>query len=149
VDSVTETIPSVPADSSFTNAAKMLLMGCHPKHNTIIVECKPMTVPRNLYNFLQIVYQKYPDEPFWIDALCIKQDSTVERNHQVSRMGEMCSNAKQVLAWIGPCDSGVNSLDVLPSKILVSEHCNEVEKMLVSQGDRREKSLPYSYSRFS
>lgn len=37
----------------------------------------------------------------WIDALCIDQDNTLERNHQVQRMGHIYSQAKQVLTWLG------------------------------------------------
>ena len=44
---------------------------------------------RNVFEFL------------WIDALCIDQASTVEKNHQVQRMGHIYSRAEQVIAWLG------------------------------------------------
>jgi hypothetical protein len=37
----------------------------------------------------------------WIDALCIKQDNVLERNHQVQKMGQIFSNAELVIAWLG------------------------------------------------
>jgi Heterokaryon incompatibility protein (HET) len=37
----------------------------------------------------------------WIDALCINQHDVAERNYQVSRMGQIYSEAKMVHAWLG------------------------------------------------
>lgn len=44
-------------------------------------------------------------EWLWIDALCINQSDTSERNEQVFRMGEIFRNAALVVAWIEPCYS--------------------------------------------
>jgi hypothetical protein len=38
----------------------------------------------------------------WVDAICIDQDNDEERNHQVSKMQRIYSNAKLVLVWLGP-----------------------------------------------
>lgn len=38
----------------------------------------------------------------WIDQLCINQQDTTERGHQVSLMGEIFGAAQRVLAWLGP-----------------------------------------------
>jgi hypothetical protein len=40
-------------------------------------------------------------EYFWIDSICIDQDSITERNHQVGMMGQIFSNAEFVIAWLG------------------------------------------------
>jgi len=37
----------------------------------------------------------------WIDAICINQESSVERNAQVQIMGEIYSKAQNVLIWLG------------------------------------------------
>jgi hypothetical protein len=37
----------------------------------------------------------------WIDALCIDQLNTVERNHQVLLMGRIYKTAAEVFAWLG------------------------------------------------
>ncbi|KAK9415912.1 putative Heterokaryon incompatibility domain-containing protein [Seiridium unicorne] len=49
-------------------------------------------------------YLRYTDRPrtMWIDAICINQDDTEERNKQVHRMGEIFSLAHRVVAWLGP-----------------------------------------------
>ncbi|TVY15911.1 Heterokaryon incompatibility protein 6, OR allele [Lachnellula arida] len=38
----------------------------------------------------------------WIDALCVNQFDTAERNHQVRLMAQIYRNAKEVLVWLGP-----------------------------------------------
>jgi hypothetical protein len=85
---------------------------------TIILNGLPFLIRKNLWGFLhqrrkdqrQSGIRQVPDEQhrsgatasyLWVDALCIKQDSTVERNHQVARMGQIYSNATSVIAWLG------------------------------------------------
>jgi hypothetical protein len=41
---------------------------------------------------------------FWIDALCINQDDMLERNHQVSMMKSIYTNADRVITWLGRGD---------------------------------------------
>jgi hypothetical protein len=43
---------------------------------------------------------------FWIDALCINQQDTIERNHQVKRMKHIYSVARAVVVWLGPASEG-------------------------------------------
>lgn len=40
----------------------------------------------------------------WIDAICINQATTLEKNHQVSMMGMIYSQAECVIVWLGNCD---------------------------------------------
>ncbi|KAJ3575182.1 hypothetical protein NPX13_g4120 [Xylaria arbuscula] len=63
-----------------------------------------------------------PDEPrvMWIDAICINQVDIVERNRQVKRMGDIYSQASQVIVWLGPgSDSADRAIEVL--KLIGSE----------------------------
>ena len=54
-------------------------------------------VQENLY------YQRLNDHTrtLWIDAICINQADTLERNQQVAQMGSIYSLASRVVAWIG------------------------------------------------
>lgn len=38
---------------------------------------------------------------FWIDAICIDQSNTLERNHQVQMMSEIYKSAQFVMIWLG------------------------------------------------
>ncbi|KAH7385518.1 heterokaryon incompatibility protein-domain-containing protein [Phaeosphaeria sp. MPI-PUGE-AT-0046c] len=58
-------------------------------------------VGQNLHAFLSIARQTLYNTYLWIDALCIDQSSTSERNHQVQQMGRIYSNAESVLVWLG------------------------------------------------
>jgi hypothetical protein len=37
----------------------------------------------------------------WIDTICINQNDTIERNHQVSHMRRIYGPAREVLIWVG------------------------------------------------
>lgn len=67
----------------------------------IFVNGKPFTVRENLWNFLNQARKEEKNCPFWIDAICIDQDSNPERTHQVSMMGKIYSEAQLVLVWLG------------------------------------------------
>ena len=61
-------------------------------------------VRNNLWQAL--IHLRLPDTTriLWIDALCINQNDTNERNHQVSQMGRIYQNAYRVVAWLGVDD---------------------------------------------
>jgi hypothetical protein len=64
-------------------------------------------VRQNLWDFLNgMAYVKCN---LWIDALCIDQNDTTERNHQVQQMGWIYSNAARVIVWMGN-DANIASL---------------------------------------
>ncbi|KAJ8107573.1 hypothetical protein OPT61_g8773 [Boeremia exigua] len=60
------------------------------------------SVGPNLFSFLD-VFRRRPDtlKYLWIDAICIAQGDVLERNHQVSQMGEIYSVAQIVYIWLG------------------------------------------------
>ncbi|CZR53667.1 uncharacterized protein PAC_03547 [Phialocephala subalpina] len=41
------------------------------------------------------------ESPLWIDAICINQDDKAEKARQIPLMGEIYSQARQVLVWLG------------------------------------------------
>ncbi|PVH74625.1 HET-domain-containing protein, partial [Cadophora sp. DSE1049] len=51
-------------------------------------------------------YLQLDDQPriLWIDALCINQTDTEERNYQVSRMDYIYHSASRCIAWIGKAE---------------------------------------------
>jgi len=63
---------------------------------------KPFHVQPNLFAGLKAIRKADTEIIIWIDALCINQLADGERNHQVSLMGSIYGNAKEVLAWVGP-----------------------------------------------
>jgi hypothetical protein len=53
---------------------------------------------------------------FWIDQICIQQYDTIERNHQVRRMGQIYQGASEVLIWLGTSDIGDDGKPIVSSK---------------------------------
>ncbi|KAF4459783.1 ankyrin repeat and SAM domain containing 6 [Fusarium albosuccineum] len=61
---------------------------------------------------------RYEDESrvLWIDAICINQKDSNERNLQVKRMGSIYSFARRVIVWLGPeGDDSTHALSTLQS----------------------------------
>jgi hypothetical protein len=68
---------------------------------SIRINGKIAHVGKNLHSFLYHARQTLFFNHFWIDALCIDQSNTAERNQQVQQMGEVYSLAQTVLVWMG------------------------------------------------
>ncbi|KAF2447317.1 HET-domain-containing protein [Karstenula rhodostoma CBS 690.94] len=72
-----------------------------PEDHRILVNEHIFQVRKNLFEFLELATEVYPDEPLWIDALCISHINTQEKSHQVQRMGTIYENATEVVVWLG------------------------------------------------
>lgn len=64
------------------------------------------TIRQNLYDFLYLGstehrWSQVTQRMYWIDALCINQRDTSERNHQVAQMGNIYAGARRVHIWLG------------------------------------------------
>jgi hypothetical protein len=69
---------------------------------TIAVDGQDLSVGENLWLALKQLRLGASRRTIWIDAICINQADTTERNHQVSQMSNIYSCAEQVLVWLGP-----------------------------------------------
>lgn len=96
--------------------ANALFMGIEPRYKAlsycwgserdsqdIIVNGQRLFVRRNLVSFLEAIRDSGEDNDtsFWVDELCIDQRNTDERNHQVSLMSSIYSQAAVVYTWLG------------------------------------------------
>lgn len=86
-----------------------------PSHH-VLVNKKLMPVGENLHSAMHVLRNKSQiqftgdaereadliNRHFWIDAICINQDDDDERSHQVNLMARIFSQAKCVIAWLGP-----------------------------------------------
>lgn len=89
---------------------------------TLLVDGKRLSVNKNLHDFLTTVRTFTYREPgqlrkshlrddIWIDAICIDQTLTSEKNHQVRQMGKIYSNARKVIMWLGRAKHSGRLLD--------------------------------------
>jgi hypothetical protein len=79
-------------------------------NNTVPIICcdRILSITASLADALRTIRSRSPKAPqrLWADAICINQQSSEEKNHQVKRMGQVYENARQVLAWLGPDEDG-------------------------------------------
>ncbi|KAF8853878.1 HET-domain-containing protein, partial [Acephala macrosclerotiorum] len=60
-----------------------------------------MPIGTNLWEALYYLAPTCGARVLWIDAICINQESDVERNHQVAQMGRIYSTTETVVVWLG------------------------------------------------
>ncbi|KAI9766382.1 MAG: hypothetical protein M1839_004914 [Geoglossum umbratile] len=61
-----------------------------------------LSVTPNCLSALQTLRFRFKPRKLWVDAICIDQTSTAEKNQQVPLMAEIYGKAKQVLVWLNP-----------------------------------------------
>ncbi|CZR64315.1 uncharacterized protein PAC_14213 [Phialocephala subalpina] len=69
---------------------------------TMTLDGIQIQVRENLWQALCHIRQPQDEVRLWVDAICINQENTTERNQQVSRMGTMYNQAEEVIVWLGP-----------------------------------------------
>ena len=63
-----------------------------------------MAVSEELAWALKYLRDEIESRIIWIDAICIDQNSTDEKNHQVQMMAKIYSHAERVVVWLGMDD---------------------------------------------
>jgi hypothetical protein len=67
----------------------------------ILCHEKSLLVTPNCEAALRQLRQGRDSRLVWIDAICIDQSSILERNQQVTHMGEIYTKARRVAVWLG------------------------------------------------
>lgn len=73
-----------------------------PSHKSerIVIEQAELCITDNLASALCILRSRDRERKIWIDAICINQKNTKERNEQVALMRSVYRNAELVVVWI-------------------------------------------------
>ena len=113
---------------------------------------KALAITQNLAEALW--YLRYEDRPrvLWIDAICVDQNNTAERGHQVLRMADIYRQASRVIIWLGPerDDStlAIQELNSLGSTIEVEWTTKKVKALSGDNfGQWMEEPLPFAEDR--
>ncbi|KAK5654526.1 hypothetical protein OQA88_7155 [Cercophora sp. LCS_1] len=69
-----------------------------------------VSITANLDSALRHIRHEIDHVILWVDAICINQNDTGERNHQVQLMARIYSSAKRVLVWLGPSADGSDNV---------------------------------------
>ncbi|KAF2463949.1 HET-domain-containing protein [Lindgomyces ingoldianus] len=78
--------------------------------SAVIVNGRRLGVTENLELALQYLRSREMDRILWVDAICIDQGNKSERGHQVQQMGNIYSQAEEVIVWLGPATYATNVL---------------------------------------
>lgn len=80
----------------------------------ITLNGESFTVQENVERAIRRLRQRKTPRTVWIDAICINQDDTDERNCQVLLMRDIYSKAQQVCIWLGePTEGGKLAIGLL------------------------------------
>lgn len=104
---------ALSVNDGFEYMAVSYTWGSNEKTYSVEIECKRLPVTSNIYWLLNdLRFVEDESEYFWIDAICIDQedDDNEEKSHQVQMMGEIYSQAKQVIIYLGGADGPNNIL---------------------------------------
>ncbi|KAF2250732.1 HET-domain-containing protein, partial [Trematosphaeria pertusa] len=91
----------VSLDESPSYVALSYVWGRGEENCVVTVDGKVVHVKPNLYAALRRLRAHSREDNIWVDALCIDQACTRERNHQVRIMGQIYSKCREVLVWMG------------------------------------------------
>jgi len=64
--------------------------------------CIKPSVSENLASALNHLRDQNEDLILWVDAICINQNNTMERDSQAQLMGSIYKSCEKVIAWLGP-----------------------------------------------
>ncbi|MCJ1403907.1 hypothetical protein MMC11_007130 [Xylographa trunciseda] len=90
-----------PTDESLCYEAVSYVWGAETPTHEILINGWPVMVRENLWQFLKHTRCSDESAVYWVDALCINQKDTNERNNQVQFMGTIYRAATRVLVWLG------------------------------------------------
>jgi len=96
----------------------------HPEDRaTVRCHGKRLTIPASLLEALKAIRHPTLDEWLWADSICIDQQNTREKNHQVALMGNIYGQASRVTVWLGadPDDIASGAFS-LAKQIALHEH---------------------------
>jgi hypothetical protein len=100
----------------------------------IIINDHSLEVGRNCEYVLRQAFQFAPTGYFWIDAICINQNTqekNEEKNHQVKIMGQIYKTAKEVIVGVGPqADDIITILSFFGDIAGSSKGCHKTRDMI-------------------
>ncbi|CAI0644444.1 unnamed protein product [Colletotrichum noveboracense] len=91
----------IPHDRDDTYEALSYTWGDPTRTQTITINDQKVAVTTNLYDALLHLRDPEKDRILWVDALCINQQDTFERTHQVAKMSVIYQKAWAVVIWLG------------------------------------------------
>ena len=84
-------------------------------------------VRKDLVSALRALRHYHKDRCLWIDAVCIDQSHTEEKNHQVEMMSEIYGKADRVCIWLGdPTESSRLAIGFIKNEVLQLQNFDDL-----------------------
>lgn len=93
---------------------------------TIIIDDATLQIPLNTDRALRRAILWHDSDRIWIDAICIDQKNTEERNQQVALMGHVYSGGTGNIVYLGEPDS-MTTTAIMNIKTLLQEVCQDID----------------------
>ncbi|KAE8451448.1 hypothetical protein EG329_004077 [Mollisiaceae sp. DMI_Dod_QoI] len=93
------------------------MWGSVTDNKPIHISGKDFQVGQNLYHALLQLRHKTEPRLLWVDAICINQENTFERNHHVSHMSIIYAQSHQVIISLGPASECVYAAIALLKRV--------------------------------
>jgi hypothetical protein len=108
-DDVKCTLGVVSLDEKPEFAALSYVWGDASVKKPITVDGETFEVTSNLNDALRALrpQQRRESRTLWVDAICINQVDTEEKNTQIPLMGRLYSDASSVVIWLGPSNANM------------------------------------------
>lgn len=123
--------------------------GTQAAKRSLQVDGKALAIGQNLHEFLRTHTTELSQHHLWADQICIHQESTSERNHQVQFMHMIYRQAEEVLVWLGPSSYAsafaTTTKRNLSGKFLALQANDQVPKMQwdMESSNLSQKLLPF------
>jgi hypothetical protein len=90
--------------SSHPYEALSYVWGSEDKPKSIAVNDQNLHITQNLYTALLRLQDHLCSRVIWIDAICIDQGNTKEKEHQIPLIAEIYAKARRVVVWLGEAE---------------------------------------------
>lgn len=111
-------------DSAFDSkyVALSYMWGDPTPRYDIYINGRRRAIHTNLWQFINQMRRNKATDWFWTDSLCLDQACHGELNEQVSRVGDIYSQASHVVSWLGECEECVEALRAIAGAEVGGEH---------------------------
>jgi hypothetical protein len=112
----------------------------------VTCEGASLVVRRNLYDALHALRSTDETQIFWIDALCIDQQTLEERVQQVGMMCDIYAISQRTTVWLGAEDAVSSETITLLKKLANVPNSTEAEILFDEKDLVGQNSAPYALS---
>jgi hypothetical protein len=103
-------LASKPEEQTPPYEALSYVWGSHEDPEFVSISGNRFAVTQNLFEALTYLRLPDSDRTLWIDAICINQCNDAEKEVQIQQMHHVYGNAREVIAWLGPADTGTHEI---------------------------------------